>query len=325
VLGTNKEIESSTGVIYDPATVSQGAIYIVTKDERYLNLLRASAESLKRAMPDLPITAFSQFPVEGPCFDEVRIVKAAGDGFYDKARLMLQSPYQHTIFVDADIYVVRPFAELFTLLDRFDCAATHEEYLNTDWLNHYPRPDIPPSYPEFNTGILVYRRSPAIDRVFENWSELYKEFLDINPGKATNDQPFFRAAAYYGAARIATLGREYNCKFRGQGYLNGPVRLLHGHVKFKMRADYMRKVAGVMNASEKPRVYIGGKVYEQKISGRLWGRRKARKVGSFPEPESVMLLRLRRLKELIKERGVTKLLGKVVPWHNTRLTRPPKA
>ncbi len=305
--------------------MSQGAIYIVTQDERYLNLLRASAESLKKAMPRLPITVFSQFSVEGPHFDEVRIVKAAGDGFYDKARLMLQSPYQHTIFVDADIYVVRPFAELFTLLDRFDCAATHEEYLNTDWLNHYPRPDIPSSYPEFNTGILVYRRSPAMDRVFENWSELYREFLDINPGRATNDQPFFRAAAYCGDARIATLGREYNCKFRGQGYLNGPVKLLHGHVKFKMKAEYMRKVAGVMNGSEKPRVYIGGKVYEQKISGRLWGRRKAHKVGSFPEPESVMLLRLRRLKELIKERGVAKLLGKVIPWHNTRLTRPPKA
>jgi len=92
-----------------------------------------------------------------------------------------------------------------------------------------------------------------------------------------------------------------------------------------MKAEYMRRVVGVMNGSEKPRVYIGGKVYEQKISGRLWGRRKAHKVGSFPEPESVMLLRLRRLKELIKERGVTKLLGKVIPGHNTRLARPPKA
>ena len=282
--------------------MSQGAIYIVTQDERYLNLLRASAESLKKAMPGLPVTVFSQFPVTGPHFDEVRRVEGAMDGFYDKARLMLQSPYQQTIFIDADIYIVRPFSDLFALLDRFDCAATHEEYLNTDWFSHYPRPDIPLSYPEFNTGILVYRRSPAMHRVFEGWSQLYKEFLDTNPGKATNDQPFFRAAAYYGDARVATLGREYNCKFRGQGYLNGPVKLLHGHVKFKMKADYMRKVAGVMNASEKPRVYIGGKVYDQKISGRLWGRRKAHKVGSFPEPESVLLLRGKKLAQIVKER-----------------------
>jgi len=302
-----------------------GAIYIVTQDERYLNLLRASAESLRKAMPDLPVTVFSQFPIKGSQFDEVRIIEATADGFYDKARLMLQSPYRQTIFIDADIYVVRPFQELFALLERFDCAAVQEEYLNTDWFNHYPRPDIPVSYPEFNTGILVYRRSPAMDWVFENWSQLHKKFLDDNPGKATNDQPFFRAAAYYGDARIATLGREYNCKFRGQGYLNGPVKLLHGHVKFKMKPDYMRRVASVMNASDKPRVYIGGKVFDQKISGRLWGRRKAHKVGSFPEPESVTLLRLRRVKEIIQGRGLGKLMGKYFEPNQTSAVRHPRA
>src|SRR5438876_4187783 len=100
--------------------MTRGAIYVVTHDKRYLNLLRASAESLKSVMPGLPITVFSQFPVEGPNFDEVKIVEPAGDGFYDKARLMSQSPYQQTIFVDTDIYAVRPFDELFTLLDHFD-------------------------------------------------------------------------------------------------------------------------------------------------------------------------------------------------------------
>src|SRR5713226_5693158 len=132
--------------------MSTGAIYIVSQDERYLNLLRASAESLKRAMPDLPVTVFSQFPIEGPHFDNVTLVKPTCDGFYDKTRLMLESPYERTLFIDADIYVAEPFSELFTLLDRFDCAATHEEYLNTDWSNNYPRPDIPASFPEFNTG-----------------------------------------------------------------------------------------------------------------------------------------------------------------------------
>jgi len=282
--------------------MTRGAIYVVTHDQRYLYLLHASAESLKRVMPELPVTVFSQFPVEGPYFDKVWKVEPVGDGFYDKARLMLESPYEQTVFVDTDIYAVQRFDGLFSLLDRFDFAATHEEYLNTDWFSHYPRPDIPACYPEFNTGILAYRRSAAMSQLLENWSDLYKTFLSQNPGKATNDQPFFRAAAYYSEARAATLGREYNCKFRGQGYLNGPVKLLHGHVKFEMKFDYMRRVAGVMNASAKPRVYIGGKVFDQKISGRLWGRRKAHKVGSFPEPESVTLLRLRKLKEIIIRR-----------------------
>jgi hypothetical protein len=59
---------------------------------------------------------------------------------------MLESPYERTVFLDADIYVAKPFPELFALLDRFDCAANQEEYLNTDWFNRYPRPDIPESF-----------------------------------------------------------------------------------------------------------------------------------------------------------------------------------
>jgi hypothetical protein len=290
--------------------MSDGAIYIITKDERYVNLLEGSAASLKRVMPGLPITVFSQFPISSSNFDNVIPVNTEGDGFYDKARLMLDSPYDRTLFLDADIYVAKPVTELFAVLDRFDCAATHEEYLNTDWFNDYPRPDVPISFPEFNTGVLAFKRSNNMQRVLQEWSRLYNEFLKKQPGVSINDQPFFRVAAYHGDARIATLGREYNCKFRGQGYLNGPLKVLHGHVKFKMNFRHIEKVLGIMNSSMRPRVYIAGRVYEQHISGRLWGHRKARKLGSFPEPQSIFSLRIQRLRQLIRERGIPRLLTK---------------
>src|SRR5215831_11159893 len=74
--GTNREIESKPALLYDAITrMTRGAIYVVTHDQRYLNLLRASAESLKQLMPDLPITVFSQFPVEGCQFNEVKMVE----------------------------------------------------------------------------------------------------------------------------------------------------------------------------------------------------------------------------------------------------------
>lgn len=112
---------------------------------------------------------------------------------------------------------------------------------------------------------MVYRRSPEMINVFERWRDLYRDFLSDRPDLVTNDQPFFRAAAYLGNAKIATLGREYNCKFRGQGYLNGPVKLLHGHVKFQMKRDYMDRVAGLMNRSLKPRVYVVGVFMSNKL------------------------------------------------------------
>jgi hypothetical protein len=306
-----------------------GAIYIITQDRRYLDLVKTSAESLKRAMPGLPITAFSQFPVEGP-FDQVILIAGTesvtqrmpgdigfgtlktADGFYDKARLMLQSPYQRTIFLDADIYVAEPFPELFTLLDHFDCAANHEEYVDTDWFHRYPCPEVPASFPEFNTGVMVYRRSAEMDRVFQLWCDLYRAYREQHPDLPVNDQPFFRQAIYSSNARIATLTREYNCKFRGQGYLNGPVKLLHGHVNFGMRSSYMQRVAATMNDSKGPRVYIANKVFALATVGRLVGRRTARKVGSFPDPVPFIVQRARRLKRILRERNIRDIVKKVV-------------
>jgi hypothetical protein len=66
-----------------------------------------------------------------------------------------------------------------------------------------------------------------MDGVLKDWSALYKSFLDAHPGQKINDQPFFRAVVYGSSARAATLTCEYNCKFRGQGYLNGRVKILY--------------------------------------------------------------------------------------------------
>jgi len=292
--------------------MSIGAIYIITQDPRYVDLLLSSAASLKRAMPDLPITVFSQFPVNGPYFDKIVSVTPTQDGFYDKSRLILQSPYDRTLFIDADTYVLEPVSELFTLLDHFDCAATHEEYVSTDWFNRYPRQDIPESFPEFNTGILLFKRSERMERALHDWNDLYQGYLKAKPDQPLNDQPFFRVAAYYANIRMATLTREYNCKFRGQGYLNGKVKILHGHVNFQLKPSHIERAERVLNASKRPRVYVAGNVFEQKIVGRLVGHRKAHKVGSFPElPESVLRLRARRFKQVIKERGVGGTLAKI--------------
>jgi hypothetical protein len=109
--------------------------------------------------------------------------------------------------------------------------------------------------------------------------------------------------------RMATLTREYNCKFRGQGYLNGKVKILHGHVEFKMPHDFLEKAAKALNASTRPRVYIAGRVYEQDLVGRFVDRRKARLVGRFPTlPEPELWAEARRLKQIIQQRGVRNMV-----------------
>lgn len=298
--------------------MSHGAIYIITQDSRYTGLLINSAQSLKRVAPDCRITVFSQFPIESAAFENVVHVDGSQDGFYDKTVFMQRTPYERTLFIDADTYIVEPVTDLFKLLDNFDCAATHEEYVSTDWWNRYPRPDIPSSFPEFNTGILAFKRSVRMDRALRDWSELYRAFMEQQPQAKINDQPFFRAAIYDSDVRVATLTREYNCKFRGQGYLNGTVKILHGHVNLELRQKFVQKAMSVLNASLKPRVYIAGKVYEQKLASRLIDRRKPGLVGCFPLlPEPAMVATAKALRKLVKRRGAVNLLGRMLRKRQT--------
>jgi len=290
-----------------------GAIYILTQNDRYVNLALQSLASLKRVMPDLPVTVFSQFPISCPLIERVVPIEPSRDGFYDKTKLIRQSPYERTIFIDADIYVAEAFPELFALLDRFDIAATHEEYVDTDWFHRYPRKDIPSSFPEFNTGILLYRRGPQTDAVMKAWEDSYAEYLAQKPGQPINDQPFFRAAVYFSDARVATLTREYNCKFRGQGYLNGTVKILHGHVDLQLDPLHVGQASRVLNASQRPRVYIAGRVYDQKLTGRLVSMRKPHWIGTFPLfPGSLTARRMTRLRQIISEQGFRGIVGKLL-------------
>jgi hypothetical protein len=299
--------------------MTNGAVYIVTQNPRYVGLLLTSAATLRRAMPDLPITVFSQFPVESPLFEKVERVEASQDGFYDKTRLIRNLPYERTLLIDADTYVLEPVSELFSLLDHFDCAAAHEEYVSTDWHNRYPRTDIPVSFPEFNTGVLMLKRSDRIVAMLEDWGKLYEQFLREKPGEAINDQPFFRVAAYRSNVRIATLPREYNCKFRGQGYLNGAVKILHGHIRFELDTDFVLGAAKILNASAKPRVYIAGNVYEQKLVGRFADRRKAHTVGTFPlQPESEIVAEARGFMKRIRQLGIRSVIARLLGRANRK-------
>lgn len=293
--------------------MSNGAVYIVTQDPRYLNLLLVSASSLRRAMPDLPITVFSQFPLDSPLFERVIQVQPSSDGFYDKVRCICESPYDRTMVIDADTYVIEGVPELFALLDHFDCAATHEEYVNTDWLNHYPRTDVPSCFPELNTGVLMLKKTESMASVLQDWANLYKDYLDEDAGRKINDQPFFRVAVYRGNVRVATLPREYNCKFRGQGYLNGTVKILHGHMYYKLEGKFLKTAIATLNRSKRPRVYVAGAVYEQALVGRLADVRRARKVGQFSTlPESRVAAEAKQLRRIIGQRGLAATLKRVL-------------
>ena len=102
----------------------QGVLYVATRSQRYVDMARTSALSLK-AVCDLPTALVTDMPLgPGGGFDRVVNIESCGDGYRDKVLGCVASPFDWSLFLDTDTFVVRNPGPVFALLDRFDIAGT---------------------------------------------------------------------------------------------------------------------------------------------------------------------------------------------------------
>ena len=216
----------------------KGVIYVAT-GKRYIEEALKSAASLKDKMPDLPVTIFSSDPIDSHLFEKVVVIENPNYDHpgLDKIECMLCSPYEHTLFLDSDTYICDDFSEVFSLLSQFDIAAAHAplrlapEYLDSgrSWIP-YKFNEVPKSYPEMNTGVVLYKKSPEIQLCFKEWLTLCQEKIKEtgNNGKPLHDQATFRPVLWGSSLRTAVLTPEYNCRFIFPVVVKGKVKILHG-------------------------------------------------------------------------------------------------
>jgi hypothetical protein len=229
----------------------QGVLYVAF-GQKYVSEALVSAASLKRHMPRSPVTLVCDMEVSSAQID--RVIRAgrndAFPGCAAKIPHIAALPYEHTLFLDSDTYVCGDLAPLFALMEVFDLAAAHAPARAI-----YEIESVPDSFPEFNTGVILVRRSPAVQGVLSSWADLFSRHLErlgrneirwLQPADrrwhTLNDQGAFREALYRSTLRIATLPPEYNCRFSAPGFVDGPVRILHGR-----GLDFAR-VAAAINA-----------------------------------------------------------------------------
>ncbi len=257
-----------------------GVIYIAT-GKKYVDEALVSAATLKKHVPDLPVTLFSDLDVKSSYFDRIIKIKNPVFGFEDKIRQMPKTPYDLTLFLDTDTYICDDISELFDLLDRFDIAARHANRRKQYFIEN-----VPGSFTELNSGVVVFKKSNELKLLFSNWlkfylrdkkkdlSELYtSEIIRYCPETQTreskvkvgfkkkidylkkrkfprgiNDQPTFREALYKSKLRMAILPSKYN--MRKKGFVNGKVKIIHG------RYWDFGLVERVINSSHSPRVFV---------------------------------------------------------------------
>lgn len=118
---------------------------------------------------------------------------------------MLQSRFDRTLFLDADLLVLADVGDIFDLLDRVDIAAVQDQYRNSDFARRMYREPLENAFPQLNSGVLGFRRSEHVLDFFRKWKgEIWAHGI----GK---DQPSLRELLWQDdRLRLAVLPPEYN-------------------------------------------------------------------------------------------------------------------
>jgi hypothetical protein len=239
---------------------TQGVIYYAT-GTKYVEQMLVSAESLKQHT-DLPVTVYSDEQIHSQYIDNVVVITPGEHPFYDRINYFKQTPYDKTLYLDTDTYIAGDVSPIFEMLDRFDVVAAFNESRDTaaphtkfDTVDL----DVPPSFPEYQCGVIGYQNTEPIQQLFDDWQTRYKPYRD----KHLIDQPHFREALYNSNLAIGTLPSEYNTLANFGGYLHEYVRLLHYAGSNKKRlgcgtpdADTLQEFVDVLNEdAPKDRVF----------------------------------------------------------------------
>ncbi len=224
-----------------------GFVYVAT-GECYRGEATVAAAQLRRTNPGARICLIAD-RAEGPVFwdDFVLLVRPAF-GFRDKLAMHL-CPYDRFVFLDTDTYVGADLGEVFQLLDHFDVAG-HQLFEGHD----YRLPDVPDAFPEFQGGMLAFKRSPSVENFFEQWLANYEVFHALNREghyhyANVGEQKALRLTLYHSDLRLAVLGPEFNFIPGQVDFACAPVRILHGRGDL---APFARRI----NAQTGNRVYV---------------------------------------------------------------------
>lgn len=231
--------------------MAEGILYSAVGDAYFAEALTSARSSLRfNRIPHLIVTEARRDLSEGSL--SVHVVESSGNPFADKIRAMTATPFERTIFLDTDTYVLDDLSGVFSLLDRFDVVASH-----APGYRGLADPDVPSAFYELNTGVLGWRQTDATRALLTDWLATYERWSAEPPFPGVGmedglpgDQPAFRRCVWEHRVQLCVIGHEYNLRTPHCGQVAQPVRVIHGR-----HEDYER-VAAIANAdARKARVF----------------------------------------------------------------------
>jgi hypothetical protein len=234
-------------------TETIGVIFATT-GKNYTELAARAAQSVKDNCPGLEVDLFTDQPADMPVFD--RIHQLDDPWRRSKIDAMMLSRFDKTLYLDADLFVIADIRDVFEVLDRFDIAMVHDPIRNGERCNVFWRKQLPNGFPQFNSGVVAYRRSPEVIDLIKNWSAVVRE------NDFDRDQPVLRELVWDSDLRVATLPTEYNLMKINELHLwktySSAPRVIHNtklhkhFTKDKTRIDNLEDLLGPLIMSKLP-------------------------------------------------------------------------
>ena len=166
--------------------MNRGALYIATKSEHfkrgdYLKMALHSIDSLQK-VSKLPITLITNVPCDRDDINVVQVesVNTEKDYTKDKTFYMQHTPYESTIFIDADTEVLEDPESLFGMDYDFRMPQGPKcDHKNSIWYGYWGG---------YSTGTFLYNKNQTTDLFFERVKETYLQ-LEKNPNARINRTP----------------------------------------------------------------------------------------------------------------------------------------
>ena len=180
-----------------------GVIFVATGE--YARAAVKAAESVRKFCPTLGLQLFTDHSDVPPgVFDRVSPIE--NPHMRSKVDFMPHTIFERTLYLDTDIRIVEDIREMFSLLDRFDIAIAHAHARNQPSTNDQWKCRIPEAFPQMNSGVILYKKSPPVMKLLTDWGTCYRE------AGFKKDQVTLRELLWSSDLRIATLPPEYNIR-----------------------------------------------------------------------------------------------------------------
>lgn len=196
--------------------MNQGVLYIAYGEQARAQA-SISIQTLRRHAPRLPVAVVSDTPLG----DTQHIYHPEADkgARTQKTQMYRLSPFEETLFLDADTEVLATPAVGFKMLQYVDLVLAQDPkriFADNNWL-HLNQEEIAYTeqilgsrqYMYFNSGVIFFKRNERVEAMMDAWHEEWKRFGE-------HDQMALLRAIHLNPVRIAPMRAPWNTHIRSQ-------------------------------------------------------------------------------------------------------------